>query len=383
MDIGLGNGMRNKLAEATAKGDHSLANEYVSTTYVMFSVVMFVIFLIFAVLNVFLNWNHILKSNIGSNQLLFITYIIVLSFCLRLVLSLATTVVVALQKVYVDSLINFLINFFTVVGVYLLPKFYSPSFTIFSITLAIIPVMVLFLFNIILFKATSFKYIRPRLKFFNMQHVKGLLNVGVQFFFIQFIGIIIFSTDNILITQFFSSADVTAFNVAYKYYYITVIVFSIILLPYWSAFTASYAKGEFEWIKKAFKKLLSFWVIQVLIIIFLIAVSKPAFHLWVGNKLSIPLSLSLSLGLYTMIVNWNNIFAYFINGVSKIRLQLFSSFFAGILNIPLSFVLAKYTNLGVSAIVIANAFCLFISSVWSPIQCYKLIYNKASGIWNK
>jgi len=383
MDVGLGNGMRNKLAEAIAKNDRNLAKEYVSTTYVIFSTVIFAICLMFAVSNIFLNWNYILKTDINSKQLLIITYIIVFSFCFRLVLNLAITVTVALQKVYVDSLINFLINFFTVLSIYLLPKLHPPSFEIFSITLAIIPVTVLLLFNIFLFNISSFKHFRPDIKYFNKAHVKSLLNIGVQFFFIQFVGIIIFSTDNILITQLFSPADVSAFNIAYKYFSVTMLVFSIILLPYWSAFTSAYVQKDFDWIRKAFKRLLLFWVFQVLAVIALIIASGFVFNFWVGNKVSIPLSLSLSLALYTIVYNWNNIFAYFVNGVSKIRLQLYSAFFAGVLNIPLSYILAKYTNLGVSAIVIANAFCLFMSSVWSPIQCYRIINNKATGIWNK
>ncbi|MDB5146087.1 MAG: hypothetical protein JWQ57_107, partial [Mucilaginibacter sp.] len=245
MDIGLGNGMRNKLAEAIAKNDKILAKEYVSTTYVIFSIVISIIFIIFALSNIFLNWNNILKTNISGKELMFITYVIVLSFCLRLILNLATTVVVALQKVYVDSLINFLISFFTVISIYLLPKLYSPSFTIFSVTLAIIPVIALFIFNIFLFKISSFKYFRPEIKYFNKAHIRSLLNVGIQFFFIQFVGIIIFSTDNILITQLFSPSEVTAFNVAYKYFSISTLVFSIILLPYWSAFTSSYVQKDF------------------------------------------------------------------------------------------------------------------------------------------
>lgn len=383
MDIGLGNGMRNKLAEAVAKGDKILAKEYVSTTYFLFSVLLFILFVLFLMFNIFLNWNNILKTNIPNKELLLIIYITVISFFLRLIFNLAITVVVALQKVYVDSLINFLISFLTVISIYLLPKFYSPSFTIFSITLAIIPIIVLILFNLFLFKISTFSYLMPHFKKFKKKHIKSLLNVGIQFFLIQFVGIIIFSTDNILITQFFSPAEVTAFNIAYKYFSISTLVFSIILLPYWSAFTASYVKKDFAWIKSAFKKLLSFWVIQVLAVIILIIVSSIAFRVWIGNKVSIPFSLSLSLGIYSVIYNWNNIFAYFINGVSKIRLQLYNSFFVGILNIPLSYILAKYTNLGVSSIVIANALCLFVSSVWSPIQCYKLIHNRASGIWNK
>jgi Na+-driven multidrug efflux pump len=118
-------------------------------------------------------------------------------------------------------------------------------------------------------------------------------------------------------------------------------------------------------------------------VILLIVLSNFVFHFWIGNKISINFLLVACLGVYAIIYNWNNIFAYFINGVSKIRLQLYSCIFAGIINIPISYVFAKFTNFGVASIVIANALCLLISSVWSPFQCYKLVSKKASGIWDK
>ncbi|MBI2419879.1 MAG: polysaccharide biosynthesis C-terminal domain-containing protein, partial [Ignavibacteriales bacterium] len=83
------------------------------------------------------------------------------------------------------------------------------------------------------------------------------------------------------------------------------------------------------------------------------------------------------------IANWNNIFGYFINGVGKIRLQFYSAIFILIVNIPLSVILVKIPSLGIAGIVIANCLVLFISSIWAPLQYYKIINGTAKGIWNK
>ena len=45
-DLGLGNGLRNRFADAKAKGDTELARKYVSTTYLTMSVIMVILFLI-------------------------------------------------------------------------------------------------------------------------------------------------------------------------------------------------------------------------------------------------------------------------------------------------------------------------------------------------
>ncbi len=382
MDIGLGNGLRNKLTEAISRNDQLLAKEYVSSTYVIFSLFMALILILFSLINSFLNWNHILKTAIDANELLLTAFLIVACFAFRLILDLSTTVIIALHKPYIKSLIDFIINLLSLLCVYILTKNCSPSIVLFSIAIAVIPIVVLSCFNYFLYYKSEFSFLKPTIKYFKNEHVKSLLNLGLQFFIIQIAGIVVFSTDNILITQIFSPSDVTAFNIAYKYFSICTFAFSIIVLPYWSAFTSAFVNKKNEWIKNSFKKLIFFWGLQVLGVVLLLIFAKMFFKMWVGDKVAVPISLSISLALYSIIYNWNNIFAYFINGVSKIRLQLYNAIFVGIVNIPLTFLCAHYIKLGVSSVVISNCICLLISSIWSPIQCYKIVYGKAKGIWN-
>ena len=93
--------------------------------------------------------------------------------------------------------------------------------------------------------------------------------------------------------------------------------------------------------------------------------------------------LSVASGIFVIIANWNNIFAYFINGVGKVRLQLYYSMIIALLNIPLSIFLAKYMGLGVTGIMVSTNICLIFASIWTPIQYKKLISGTAKGIWNK
>ena len=55
-DIGLSQGLRNKFAEAKAKGNDNLAQVYVSTTYAILAIIFFVVWMIFLLVNNFLDW---------------------------------------------------------------------------------------------------------------------------------------------------------------------------------------------------------------------------------------------------------------------------------------------------------------------------------------
>jgi len=54
-DIGLGSGLRNKFAEAIAKDQKELARTYVSTTYAVLLIIVGIVFLLFLIINPFLN----------------------------------------------------------------------------------------------------------------------------------------------------------------------------------------------------------------------------------------------------------------------------------------------------------------------------------------
>ena len=79
-DLGLSNGLRNKLGEALAKDDIQLAKSLVSTTLIMLSGIGGFIYLIFWLINPLLNWLEILTAPASMAVELHLVVIIVFSF---------------------------------------------------------------------------------------------------------------------------------------------------------------------------------------------------------------------------------------------------------------------------------------------------------------
>ncbi len=384
MDIGLGNGMRNKIAQLIEENRTDLLKQYISSTYSVFSIIVIAFFVVFAIVNLFIPWTAILRTNMPSHTILLLTYVVVFSFCVRLVLDLAPMILVALQKPYVKAFIDFLFNAVTLLVIYCLAFLPYKSLALYGTVISLVPVVILVAYTFFLFNSRSkYHYLAPSLKQFRKEHVKSLFGLGIQFFIIQLAALIVFSTDNILITQFFSSADVTIFNIVYKYFSVITIGFMIVLTPYWSSFTSAYYSKRIQWIKDTFKRLLMIWAATVLIILGFVFFAPWAYRFWLGKPIEINSLTNLAMGLFVAINGWNNLFVYFLNGISKIRLQLYSSLFICIINIPLSYFLAKFTSIGLSSIIFSNCACLLICSVWAPIQCYKIINGTDSGIWSK
>ncbi len=383
LDFGIGNGLRNKLSEALANGKNETGKTFVSTAYAVFSLSLLILWIIFFVIYGFINWSKVLNSpgymNNEINKLVLVVFVLVsLQFLLKLIYSITS----AYQKPAINGFISVTINFSSVVFVYFLLNTPGKSIFALGIGTSALPVIILIAASFFLY-IKYFREIAPSLKSIKMYYAKGLVSLGLQFFVIQFAGLILFATDNMIIVQIMGPKEVTTYNIAYKYFFYISIIFQMILTPFWSAYTEAYVKGEFEWIKNSIKKIFRIWIILSIITVLMFGFSNIVYRLWVGSEIHVPITLSLVMCIFIIISNWNNIFVYFINGTGKIRIQFYSSIFVALINIPLSIYFAKYLKFGSPGIMLATCICVAVGSILAPIQYKKLINVKATGIWDK
>lgn len=383
LDFGIGNGLRNKLAEAYAVKDFKLARIYVSTGYTVFAIGIFAAFIIYFSIHGLLNWTYILNAPESYFNLLnsLVLYVIIL-FLIQFLLKLLTSIINADQRPALNGALSLIVNTLTLVLVLLLSHTGKKSLMLFALVSSAVPVIVFILASIYFFN-NQYKLISPSFKYVNFKYSSGLVKLGMQFFIIQISSLIVFTTDNMIITQLFGPEPVVTYNIAYKYFYMVPLVFNVALAPFWSAFTEAYVKHEYDWIKNSIRKLIFIWFVLSIITVAMVILSNFVYKIWIGPEVEVPFFLSLFTGAFVIIANWNNIFGYFLNGVGKVRLQLYSSIFMASLNIPLSILLAKNLHLGITGVIVATNLCLLIASCWAPIQYHKIINNKASGIWNK
>lgn len=382
-DIGLGNGLRNKFAEAVAKGEHSLAKTYVSTTYAILISIISVFFVLFIILNNFLNWNNILNSGndpLFQRELSVLAIIVFASFSMTFVLNLITTILNADQRPAQSSLFDFIGKAVSLLFILLLTKIGDGSLLSLGLIYCFISPFVLFIASIWLFNG-KYKIYKPSFKFIDIKKVQNLFNLGVKFFIIQIAAILLYQTNNVIITQLFGPEMVTPYNIAFKYFSILMMGFSIIIAPFWSAFTEAWAKKDIDWIKNIMDKLIKMWFLFVLIGIIMLLSSKFLYKLWVGESISIPFEISVLTMIWALINIFNGIFSQFLNGVGKIKLQLFIGIGIALTNVPLTLVLGKL--FGITGVLLANV-VLSLVFIWIwPIQYKKIISLNATGLWNK
>ncbi len=382
-DIGIGNGLRNKLSEAFAKKDFTLAKVYISTAYAYVGLIFLLVIVLFFAINPFLNWGSILNIPIGLNVgLEKLTYYVFLFFALRFIFGLIGNVLFADQKPALNNAIGPVGDLLALLIIIVIKGIVPGSLFLVGVIYSGIPLLVFLIFNIVLFN-TRYKLVAPSFKYVKVEYLHSLLGLGLQFFVIQLAAIILFTTSNILLTQFFGPEEVTSYNVAFKYFAAISMIYGIIINPFWSAITEAYVKNDLTWIRSVMKKLdiISSICVAVCIIFYLIA--DKIYLLWVGESVIVPKMVSFAMALFVIVGLLGAPASTFINGTGKIRLQLYSAILTIILTVPLAYLFCIILDIGPSGVIFAMLCTTLPTTILWRVQYSKIIKMKAKGIWNK
>lgn len=380
-DIGLGNGMRNYLAEALATNDTKLGKKYISTTMLLLSLIALSMAIVLLYPLITINFNSFFNTNaIAGNELRMAVVIAVGFTLMNFVLKNIGMIFVAMQKYAINDLLSISGNVITLILIYILTKVTTGNLVLVVLAYTMTSCVAFLLAAIPLF--WKHPELKPSLRFFDKSLGKKIVGKGFGFFVIQISScLVIFGAANFFITQSCGPAAVTTYNIAYKFFNLLVIAYTIILAPMWNAYTDAYVKGDMQWIKATFNKALKFWVLSICGGLGMLLICNLFYKLWIGNMVNVPLSVSASTLVYVCFFNLNNCATYLINGLNKIFVQIIISL--AVTTLYIITVLAFGRKLGVEGIVLSMAASYAVMSVVHLYQCRKLINGKADGIWNK
>lgn len=380
-DIGLGNGMRNYLAEALATNDTKLGKKYISTTMLLLSLIALSMAIVLLYPLITINFNSFFNTNaIAGNELRMAVVIAVGFTLMNFVLKNIGMIFVAMQKYAINDLLSISGNVIALILIYILTKVTTGNLVLVVLAYTMTSCVAFLLAAIPLFWKNP--ELKPSLRFFDKSLGKKIVGKGFGFFVIQISScLVIFGAANFFITQSCGPAAVTTYNIAYKFFNLLVIAYTIILAPMWNAYTDAYVKGDMQWIKATFNKALKFWVLSICGGLGMLLICNLFYKLWIGNMVNVPLSVSASTLIYVCFFNLNNCATYLINGLNKIFVQIIISL--AVTTLYIIIVLAFGRKLGVEGIVLSMAASYAVMSVVHLYQCRKLINGKADGIWNK
>lgn len=381
MDIGLGSGLRNRLATCKAHGDNNASSQAVSSTMAMLVCIVIPIFLVLAAVVWFGDVYDFL--NVDAAIIPELRVALLCAVCLvscTFVLKFIGNVYMGMQMPAVSNLIVALGQTLALIGTWLLYIYGYASFLPVVAVNTAAPLLIYMAAYPYTFFA-QFPELRPTWGSINLRAALQLGNLGIKFFWLQIAGIIQFMTANILISKFFTPEMVTPYQIAYRYMSLVIVLFTVICMPFWNATTDAYERKDMRWIEKASKKMNALTIFIFVLLLLMTILSAIVYQIWIGDKCDVPFGMTAMMALYVFLLVLSMRYSYFLNGIGALRMQLYMTVTA-IVFIPLAWLVSTLTH-DIIWFMAVMCLCNLPGIIVNIIQFNKILKGTATGVWRR
>lgn len=367
-DVGIGQGLRNSLAKYIAVDDENRAKYAVSTGYAALAAISGVTFLVGVVLVVVLDLSVVFNTAISVRPVLLVSFSCI---CINFVLSLSKSLLFATHQAEKVGFMTVVMQMINLAGIYILSLFSQGSLVGVATVIGLSGIVVNLLYTGGVWK--KHKCLIPRFNCFQKAELKSVCNVGIKFFFIQIAALVLYSTDNVIITQLFGPAAVTPYHTSYTAFGIVNGLFAAMIAPLWSKYTVALEKNDIRWIEKSVLNLDK--VLPLIAVVLLVGtiVFEPVSRIWLHKELVYESGLVACMAAYYFLMIWGSIYATVLNGMGKVDLQLIMGVVTAVLNIPLSIFLGKNCGLGTTGVCLATVLCMLVSNSVITVNTHRYL----------
>jgi O-antigen/teichoic acid export membrane protein len=208
--------------------------------------------------------------------------------------------------------------------------------------------------------------IAPRLRSVRKDSVGGLVKVGVPFFLIQIMALVVFQTDNLIVGHFLGAAHVPSYSLTYNLFGYTSFAQSIAFGYFWVAYTDAIARRDLDWVRRAFRfNLVLSLGSTFAAVVPLIFIARPFIKLWTRGVVEPPIDLVLWMAAWSMINALCSPIASLLAAASQMGAQLIYGAAAMVTNIVLSIYLVQLWGITgtIAATVIAYAVFVCVPTI--------------------
>lgn len=321
-DLGIGNGLLNKIAEACGK-DERKHQTYISSAFFSLLIFSIFLFLVFFFIYPHINWIKLYRVSspeIGKEAGI-ATAAFVFFALLNIPLGVSRSVQQGMQEGFVNYFWQALASLFSLLGV-LITIFLKGGLVFLVISAVGFQTLILLINGVYLF-FIKYPNLRPHLRSFDKIHAVEIAKIGLLFFILQISVSITSSSDNLIIAQFIDIKSVPHFSVPFRLFSYASLSIYIFLEPLWPAYREAIARKDFIWVRNSLLNSVKFAILASLALsILLLVMGSRIIHFWVGDSINPSRFFLLGLGIWTVISASGNAIAMFLNGANIIRLQV-------------------------------------------------------------
>lgn len=370
-DLGLGNGLRNRLTEVLTLGQNEKAKEYISATYVVLCRIILPISVIICILLQFVNFNdffNISDAVIDEEDIKLAMTILVLGVCVNFIVKVITNVIYALQK---SSLNNALTLISSILPLIFISVFRGDDVSTNLVLLSVVHILSinipLIIASIVLFNSEPLKRCKPSFRKVSKEAAKDTLNFGMHFFLAQIFFMLLMQTNEIIITNLFSPDYVVDYSVYYKLFTAIGSLFMLALTPIWSKVTKDFSEKKFAKIKNTHKLLTIIALLACVFELFVVPFLQIIVDVWLKeDAIIVEYWVAIVFAVYGGLYIFNIVLTTIANGIGEVRSQIIFYGIGSMLKVPIIYAL-KNTGLHWSVVVVYTSVVLFVFCIYQFI----------------
>ncbi|WP_348267059.1 oligosaccharide flippase family protein [Edaphobacter paludis] len=342
MDLGVANTLTNMISRAYAMDDRAAAQRYYATAFWISSSISTVLGLISLLLWPRINWGALfhLQDAMLIHEVSLCVAIALGFFLLSLPLNLVHRILGGYQQTQITNYFNLLSNGLSLTTILVVIKLhgslvmlmlmYSGSLLLGSIALNI------------WVNLWDRRWLMPAPRFIRRAVIGDLMSSGMGFFILQLAGIVVYNSDNLIITHYLGAADVTPYSVTWRLAGYAAVLQTAVLPSLWPAYSEAYARGDYDWVRRMFWNTVRIAMGAVTVAVLILTFCGRWLIRWYAGPAGVPSELLLcAICTWTLICAGMDLEACLLAAINRVRAQGILSAIAAALNIILSIYLVK------------------------------------------
>ncbi len=362
LDLGLANTLTNRIAEALSLGDEPLAQRYYATAFWLTAAVSLGIAAILLTVLPHVNWLslfHLHDARLAKAAAQCVT-IACVSTLVGLPLNLVSRVLGGYQQLHVANyfaMVNSALTLLAVVGGILM------KLSLVHLMLCYCVCVNAGLIGLNLWFATvRSPALKPLPWKMRRSAMGSLFGEGALFFLIQIANIVVFNSDNLVITHFLGADKVTPYSVAWRLVTYATLLQQLVMPAAWPALSDAFHRGDADWVRATYRSLTR----KSLVVVSACAVMLGLFgrtlvRLWVGRAAVPDWTLLWLMAFWAILVSVTSNQALLLAAVGRLRLETLLALGAATVNLVLSIVLVQ--RLGAQGVILATILSFLVVMV--------------------
>ena len=217
-------------------------------------------------------------------------------------------------------------------------------------------------------------WLSPRLSHINRGAARRMMQTGSEFFVLQIAGLVVFNSDNLVVTHYLGPAQVAPYSVAWRLVAYAAVAQTMIAPALWPAFSEAFARGDLAWIRLTFRK--TMWLTMSVAlgcsVVFALA-GRWIIRVW-ATRAAVPTEeLLLLMCVWVMISTFMNNTATVLVAKGETKLQAWCSIAAAAVNLALSIYWVK--RIGAPGVILGTivsyVLILVIPQTWQALRAIR------------